>query len=380
MFRPRDRGLLDFLAAVVAVTAVYTGTPLGGIADRLVNRTLGLGRPQKPLVAWFQLAPDPARERKPGALIAELPLSKPEEQDAHLEKVAARVLDPDLARAFAAVASGGVVTMDDAGALWYDVRPLPHQAADRAALGLAARATGAAAGALENGLRDRLADAVDLLAAERDRLGGDEAALAAWAVGYDVVQRAVDRARLTGAAHPARLSGFRAHLLHADGDRAASFVDAVGALRVAYGMRWPLAGAYPLTSGFGLRTHPILGGRRNHDGVDLGAPKGTPVHAAADGVVTYAGFDGVNGLYVKVDHGYGLDTAYCHASRLAVHQGERVKAGQVLAYVGSTGRSTGPHLHYGVFVARTPVDPVVFRPPDLKLPFAPEEDAMGSPR
>ena len=100
---------------------------------------------------------------------------------------------------------------------------------------------------------------------------------------------------------------------------------------------------------------------------------GTPIDATASGKVIYAGFDGLNGNYVKIDHGYGLDTAYCHAEKLLVHTGERVSRGQPIALVGATGRATGPHLHYAIFVGGRPVDPLVFRPADLTLRYAPKD-------
>jgi murein DD-endopeptidase MepM/ murein hydrolase activator NlpD len=115
----------------------------------------------------------------------------------------------------------------------------------------------------------------------------------------------------------------------------------------------PVAGAR-MTSGYGLRRHPINGGVRMHSGVDLAAPTGTPVRAASDGVVALAGWRGGYGLAVELDHGQTLVTRYAHLSRLAVQRGQRVRRGELIGFVGSTGRSTGPHLHYEVwFQART---------------------------
>jgi murein DD-endopeptidase MepM/ murein hydrolase activator NlpD len=101
-----------------------------------------------------------------------------------------------------------------------------------------------------------------------------------------------------------------------------------------------------LTSGFGMRVDPILGTRRLHSGIDLAAPNGSPIVATSDGLVGKAGWNGGYGLYVSLEHGGGLQTRYGHMSRLAVAAGEMVKKGDVIGYVGSTGRSTGPHLHY----------------------------------
>ena len=107
----------------------------------------------------------------------------------------------------------------------------------------------------------------------------------------------------------------------------------------------PLASAR-MTSGFGMRWHPLLGGERMHSGIDLAAPAGTPVVATADGIVGEAAWNGGYGLYVAIAHAGGMQTRYGHLSQLAVSAGQAVTAGQLIGYVGSTGRSTGPHLHY----------------------------------
>ena len=120
--------------------------------------------------------------------------------------------------------------------------------------------------------------------------------------------------------------------------------------------RMPLEGA-ALTSGFGMRTHPVLGGRRQHQGIDLAAPSGTPVYATADGIVSRADWYSSYGLYISVNHGASMETRYAHLSRLAVAAGDNVKKGDLIGYVGSTGRSTGPHLHYEVRVDGLAVNP-----------------------
>lgn len=115
--------------------------------------------------------------------------------------------------------------------------------------------------------------------------------------------------------------------------------------------------ARALTSGFGMRTHPLLGGRRAHLGIDLSAPTGSPIVATSDGIVTAADWRGGYGLLVALDHGRGLETRYGHMSRLGVSVGQRVSKGQILGFVGSTGFSTGPHLHYEMRMNGQPVDP-----------------------
>ncbi len=112
-----------------------------------------------------------------------------------------------------------------------------------------------------------------------------------------------------------------------------------------------------ITSGFGMRRHPIFGGVRMHTGVDMPAAYGTHIHAAQDGVVAFAGWKRGYGNTVIVDHGNGLATLYAHCSSIEVRNGERVNRGQVIAKVGSTGYSTGPHVHFEVRVHGEPVDP-----------------------
>ena len=114
-----------------------------------------------------------------------------------------------------------------------------------------------------------------------------------------------------------------------------------------------------LTSGFGMRTHPILGGLRMHSGIDLAAPRGSPILATSDGVVGQAGWKGGYGLFVALEHSGGLETRYGHMSQLTVSTGQHVRKGDIIGYVGSTGRSTGPHLHYEMRMNGVPVRPQV---------------------
>jgi murein DD-endopeptidase MepM/ murein hydrolase activator NlpD len=124
-------------------------------------------------------------------------------------------------------------------------------------------------------------------------------------------------------------------------------------------LRTPVDGAR-LTSGFGMRMHPILGYTRMHKGVDFGVPTGTPIYAAGDGVVEVAGWAGGYGRFVKIRHGARSETAYGHMSRIAAHTvaGAHVRQGEVIGYVGMTGDATGPHLHYEVLRDGAQVNPI----------------------
>ncbi len=117
----------------------------------------------------------------------------------------------------------------------------------------------------------------------------------------------------------------------------------------------------PIVSGFGYRVHPIFRRVKFHYGVDISAPSGTPIRAAADGVVVFAGWRRAYGNTVIIDHGNGMATLYAHCSRILVGEGEVVKQGQVIAFVGSTGLSTGPHLHFEVRRYGEPINPLAVR-------------------
>ena len=123
--------------------------------------------------------------------------------------------------------------------------------------------------------------------------------------------------------------------------------------------RMPVNGA-ALTSGFGMRWHPVLGGRRQHKGIDLAQPVGSPVYATADGTVSRADWFSSYGLYISLEHGGNIQTRYGHLSRLNVAAGQAVHKGDLIGYVGMTGRSTGPHLHYEVRVAGLAVNPIPY--------------------
>jgi murein DD-endopeptidase MepM/ murein hydrolase activator NlpD len=188
----------------------------------------------------------------------------------------------------------------------------------------------------------RLAQARDL----RDRLAANRAALAG--------ARAEHEATLTSLTREERDELAEMEALQAASAALAAKIQAAqlsgsGAVSSA-GLIWPVNG--PVTSPFGMRWG------RMHDGIDIGVPSGTPIHAAAAGTVIYAGWMEGYGNLVVLDHGNGLSTAYAHQSSIAVGYGQAVTQGQVIGYVGSTGHSTGPHLHFEVRVNGSPVDPL----------------------
>ena len=121
---------------------------------------------------------------------------------------------------------------------------------------------------------------------------------------------------------------------------------------------WPVAGH--ITSGFGERSDPRSGEPKFHSGLDIGAEPGSPVKATADGIVSFAGWSGGGGNLVVIEHGFGYSTYYAHNRLLAVKAGQKVKRGEIVSYVGSTGNSTGPHVHYEVWKEGRAIDPQKF--------------------
>ena len=150
------------------------------------------------------------------------------------------------------------------------------------------------------------------------------------------------------------------------------WVDANGAGRQVAAFAWPVAGR--ITSGFGLRVHPILRFARMHRGIDFGAGHGAPIVAASDGQVVKAGWAGGYGRQVRIAHGGGLVTTYSHMSRTVAEPGSFVRQGQLIGYVGSSGLSTGPHLHYEVYRNGTAVNPLGVKFASRSLLEGPELD------
>ncbi|MAF95468.1 MAG: peptidase M23 [Rhodospirillaceae bacterium] len=166
------------------------------------------------------------------------------------------------------------------------------------------------------------------------------------------------------------LSGKRHPIyLHATRDGDSDYYDDKGQSARKALMRTPIDGAR-LSSGFGRRRHPILGYTKLHRGVDFAAPRGTPIYAAGNGVVVRSGRNGAYGKYIRIRHNSRYSTAYAHMRAIdrSARRGKRVKQGQIIGTVGSTGRSTGPHLHYEILAGGVRTNPMkVKMPPGRKL-------------
>ena len=161
----------------------------------------------------------------------------------------------------------------------------------------------------------------------------------------------------------AELHGVRFYRFERDGS-GPEFFDENGKNIKGFLLRTPVDGAR-ITSKFGMRRHPVLGYTRAHQGIDFGAGTGTPILAAGDGVIVESGRKGGYGNWLRIRHSGGWDTGYGHISRYAkgVRRGVRVRQGQVVAYVGSTGLATGPHLHYEIFQRNRRVNPLSAKVP-----------------
>ncbi len=230
-----------------------------------------------------------------------------------------------------------------------DHTPLRLQGLVGSSLYRSARAAGAPARAVESyikALATRLSIGRDVASAdtfdmviEQDRAATGEVRLGDLQyAGLDQGRRKVRLLRWTAA-----------------GERNPDWFDAAGQVERRGNMGMPVAGR--VTSNFGMRMHPLLGFMRMHKGIDIAAPYGAPILAARDGVVASAGRNAGYGNFVKLNHDGALASGYGHMSRIAVRGGQRVRQGQVIGYVGSTGMSTGPHLHWEVWRAGRSINP-----------------------
>ena len=204
----------------------------------------------------------------------------------------------------------------------------------------------------ENGVHQ----AVDDLQAQSDQLAALRAAQAAQKAA-SLATRKQKSAKLSGVENNLALLEQQEDQLLAESNALAGVINGSSGSGVGTGtLMWPVNG--PITSPFGYRIHPILGYRKLHTGIDFGVGYGTPIRAADSGTVIYATWMSGYGNVIIIDHGRGISTLYAHQSSLAVGNGSRVSRGQVVGYVGSTGFSTGPHLHFEVRVNGNPVDPM----------------------
>jgi len=322
VFSHKPRGLMDFAAALLCLWAAAYHTPIGALARGLASRLTGVHSTARPLLAYYSGGVYDAQELK-------VPTTKIGVPD--IELLATVPPGEAMARAvFATLNKADTSTRTRAD-------------------GLAKR----------HGLDNLNApkDVASLLDACKGEYGSVDGAVLAVFAGHEVTRFAVQRAKAEGSDPTLEALARQLPPDTAALDQASTAL----ALGTALALSWPVPPDTRITSPFGWRMHPILGRSQFHTGVDLSVPLGTPVHAAADGFVRRASEDAVNGKVVIIDHGHGVSTAYCHNSQLLVAVGQRITQDQVISFSGSTGRSTGPHVHFQVELGGTPVDPLAFK-------------------
>lgn len=322
-FSRPNRGFLDFIGAALCLWAAAYHTPVGALLRGLVSKLTSTHTTARPLLAYYT-----------GGVY--------DAQDIEAPTLTTAVPDVEIITAIPPGRALGRGVFASANQLPPEQRRVVDAFARRYALPLASPEDAAA-------LVDR---------AKADLRGSEDAAVLAVFAGYDVASYATERASSEG--RDLRLETLAANLPPGS----AKAIDAASTalmLGTAYGLSWPVAPGTRVSSPFGWRQHPILGRGQFHSGVDLAVPEGTTVKAVADGTVRRASEDAVNGRVVIIEHGRGVSTAYCHNSELLVRTGQQVKAGDTIAYSGTTGRSTGPHVHYQLELGHKPMDPFAFR-------------------
>ena len=317
------RGLLDFVGAALCLWAAAYHTPVGALGRDLGARLFSAKTDTRPLLAYYTGGVYESHD-----VTAPTPLTTPVPDVEVLASV-----PPGRALGRGVFASVAALNDDarrpvDALARRYG---LPFASSDDAAL---------------------------VVERARAELGSEDAAVLAVFAGYDVARYAARRADAEGRAPNLEMLAQR---LPPSSAKAIASASTALMLGTAYALSWPVAPGTRVSSPFGWRTHPTLGRGQFHTGVDLSVPEGTEVKAVADGVVRRASEDAVNGRVVILDHGRGVSTAYCHNSFLRVSTGQRVRAGDTIADSGTTGRSTGPHVHYQLELGHKPMDPFAFR-------------------
>ncbi len=336
--------MFDFLAAAMCLWAAAYHTPPGALLRGAVARLTSTHNNARPLLAYYS-----------GGVYEAVAIDTPTD-----------VLNLPNADQLGGIAAGPAIGRGVFAAM-------RHGSADQKQLALKlARRYSIDATLLDDpGRGPELAGA--MIARAQSDLGSEDAAVLAVFAGYETADFAVRRAQ---AEHrPLELQILAVQLPPSQRAAIDSASQAL-TLGTAYALAWPVNPRTRVSSPFGWRDHPTLGRPQLHTGVDLSVPEGTEVHVTADGVVRRASEDGVNGKVVIVDHGRGVSTAYCHNSRLRVVAGQQLKAGDVISDSGNTGRSTGPHLHYQLELAHTPMDPFLFKSAHsadlLVLPTAPK--------
>jgi murein DD-endopeptidase MepM/ murein hydrolase activator NlpD len=214
-------------------------------------------------------------------------------------------------------------------------------------------------GSLQEALNE-LGDQAQLDAATRRTLDKLPASVRAQAIGGPKAEPITSRVPVAAPTPESTFGILRSLLgsMAARLDSVRSGIENQQALARAAPTIWPLVGRWTYTSAYGNRKDPFTGLTEFHPGLDISADQGVPVHATADGTVQTAAYDGNYGKAVVIAHGFSISTRYGHLSRFAVRPGQTVKRGEIIGYVGATGRVTGAHLHYEILVAGSRINPL----------------------
>jgi murein DD-endopeptidase len=329
VFAQRTRGLFDFLAAALCLWAAAYHTPPGALLRGAIARLTDTRSSSRPLLAYYS-----------GGVYEAQTIDTPTQP-----------IGLPGAEQLSGIAAGPAIGRGVYAAL----RHLPADQ-KQTALALARRYAIDPAPLDDPGRGPSVAAA--LIAKAQGDLGTEDAAVLAVFCGFETAEFAVRRAQ---AEHRSLELEFLALQLPPSQHAAINAASEALTLGTAYALAWPVPPRTHVSSPFGWRSHPTLGRQQLHTGVDLSVAEGTVVQVTAAGIVRRASEDGVNGKVVIIDHGRGVSTAYCHNSKLRVVEGQRVQAGDIISESGNTGRSTGPHLHYQLELAHTPMDPFLFK-------------------
>lgn len=184
-----------------------------------------------------------------------------------------------------------------------------------------------------------------------------ELGLEALFLGVGTVRRALHFAKIAGHPQPTTIEGHSSFFPSQVPSGTIATLRSVLANQRLWNLHWPVSDVHRISSKFGHRTHPVTHQTHLHNGIDIAAPTGTPVLAAQTGLVVRVGRDSLNGNYVKINHGYGIQTVYCHLDSILTSNGAQVLRGVPIGTVGSTGRVTGPHLHFTLKLNNKATDP-----------------------
>ncbi len=343
MFTARSKGLFDFIAAALCLWAAAYHTPPGAFLRGVVARIAGAPNTARPVLAYYSGGLYDARA-------VEVPVERIEVPSPEL--LASLGDGPALSRGvLAAYAKASALERERCHGLARKYQVDPALFADK----------------------QQAPDAASrLIKALQSELGSEEAAVLALFAGEDVARFAAERVRAERRAPTLEIMSAHLPANAAIGLQSASNALTLG---TAYSLGWPVAPGTRVSSAFGWRNHPTLGRAQLHTGVDLAVPNGTLVKATSDGTIRRASEDAVNGRVVIIDHGHGVTTAYCHNSLLLVSVGQKIRGGEVIAESGTTGRSTGPHVHYQLELGHQPMDPFLFKGAGAEPPDVPKAKA-----